>query len=606
MKKSILLFTALFLCVALQAAYLTNVPRTLIQPNGDTLHCFASGDEYYVRLHDADGYTIVQDPQTGYFVYGVKENGLIRPSSWIAGQCSPAAKGLVPNLCISREEYLKLRRQMVMPAKRELVRDDNRNHGSMNNIAVFIRFADDTVFSNNFDSVNLMFNDSSDNYTANSMFDYFKRASYNQLFIRTSFYPAPDGQQIISYQDSLPRAYFMPWSANNPMGYVDTLPDDNRTTREHQLLMRACAYVAGMIPADLDIDYDNDGYVDNVCFIVKGNVGDWSVLLWPHRWSLYTTETYIRGKRVYDYNFQLADASSYFNTSVMCHEMFHSLGAPDLYHYHDDSGMTPVGSWDLMGSNKNPPQQSCAYIKYKYGNWLTNSDLHRLNRYETHVIRPLNSETCDRVCYYAPTQLPQEYIFVDFRNGRQPFDSQVPNYGLVFYRASVLNHGNANYNGDDNLDEVYVFRHNGSPTENGTISAAYFRGNLSTRKEFSPLTNPYPFLSNGEFVPVYFTNLSSSRDSMYFDFAEWVTVTDYEQGQFLSYPNPASRHITVTSSLDRGFTCQLYNIQGQMLETHTSTGPECTIPVAALPAGTYFIRIYENQKYFKTLKFIKQ
>ena len=110
MKKIITLLSALLLCVTLQAAYLTNVPRTLIQPNGDTLHCFASGDEYYVRLHDAQGYTIVQNPQTGYFVYAVRENGCIKPSSWIAGQCNPAAKGLVPNLRISREEYLKLRR----------------------------------------------------------------------------------------------------------------------------------------------------------------------------------------------------------------------------------------------------------------------------------------------------------------------------------------------------------------------------------------------------------------------------------------------------------------------------------------------------------------
>ncbi len=606
MKKIITLLSALLLCVTLQAAYLTNVPRTLIQPNGDTLHCFASGDEYYVRLHDAQGYTIVQNPQTGYFVYAVRENGHLKPSSWIAGQCNPAAKGLMPNLRISREEYLKLRREMVVPAKRAVLRDENTNHGTMNNLAVFIRFADDTLFTNNFDDVNLMFNDTSDNYYASSLFDYFKRTSYNQLFIRTTFYPAPIGQQILSYQDSFPRGYFMPWSETNPIGYLDTIPEDSRTTREHKLLKRACDYVADMIPADLDIDYDNDGYVDNVCFIVKGNVGDWNVLLWPHRWSLYTEEAYFRGKRVYDFNFQLADAGGYFNTSVMCHEMFHTLGAPDLYHYHDSTDMNPVGAWDLMCSNQNPPQQTCAYMKYKYGNWLTEDDLILLENFGSYIIKPLNSETSDRVSYYAKTQWPSYYIFTDFRNGRNPFDSQVPGYGMVFYRVNALGHGNANYNGDDNLDEIYVYRRDGSPTENGYINSANFRGNIHIRNEFSPLTNPWPFLPNGEFVPVYFNNFSSGRDSMLFDFVQWVSVTDYEQGQFTAYPNPAEQYITVESSLDRGFACQLYNIQGQLLETMDTQESKCILSVASLPAGTYFIKIYEDHKYYKTLKFIKQ
>lgn len=606
MKKIVILLLLSFTFCQIQAAYLTNIPRTLVQPNGDTLHCYASGDEYYIRLHDADGYTIVQNPQTGYFVYAIKEGGCLKPSPWIAGQHNPASKGLKPNLRISREEYLKLRRQMIVPAKRDVSRDENTNHGHMNNIAVFIRFADDTDFVNSFNSVNLMFNDTSDNYTASSMYNYFKRASYNQLFISTTFYPAPVGDQILSYQDSFPRAYFMPWSETNPIGYTDTVDGDNRTTREHYLLARAAEYVADMIPADLDIDYDNDGYVDNVCFIVKGNVGDWNVLLWPHRWSLYTTETYIRGKRVYDFNFQLADAGGYFNTSVMCHEMFHTLGAPDLYHYHDSTDMTPVGSWDLMAANSTPPQQTCAYMKYKYGNWLTEDQIIPIAHYGTYTIMPLNSETGDRVCYRVRTPNHLEHILLDFRNKRDPFDTGVPGYGIVFYRINPLFHGNANYNGDDNLDEIYVFRRNGTPTENGTIASANFRGNLPIRNEFSPLTNPYPFVSNGDFVPIYFTNLTFGRDSMQFDFVQWVAVADYEQGELTAYPNPTERLVTVTNSMEGPLTCQLYNIQGQLLQTRTSSEARCILDLEGLPAGCYFIRTSNKERYLKTIKIIKQ
>lgn len=43
-----ILFTTLLLCMAAftYAAHIDNVPRVLIQPNGDTLRCFASGDEF--------------------------------------------------------------------------------------------------------------------------------------------------------------------------------------------------------------------------------------------------------------------------------------------------------------------------------------------------------------------------------------------------------------------------------------------------------------------------------------------------------------------------------------------------------------------------------
>ena len=43
MKKILILSLLLMVSAAMQAAYVSNVPQTLVQPNGDTLHCFASG-----------------------------------------------------------------------------------------------------------------------------------------------------------------------------------------------------------------------------------------------------------------------------------------------------------------------------------------------------------------------------------------------------------------------------------------------------------------------------------------------------------------------------------------------------------------------------------
>lgn len=602
MKKIIYIVFLILICTkTLLGAYLTNVPRTLIQPNGDTLHCFASGDEFYLRLHDINNYTIVQDSHTGYFVYGILNNGEVTASPWIAGKSNPATKGIKPGICISQEKYLQRRQKYIIPAKREVERNDQTNHGNINNLSIFIRFSDDTNFTANFSYVNNLFNDTSLNYTTNSMFNYFKRTSYNQLFIRTYFYPEAQGENILSYQDTFPRSYFLPWSETNPNGYLE----GERTEREHALLDRACAFVDSLIPNNINFDYNNDGYIDNVVFIIKGGVGDWNVLLWPHRWSLYSTNTYIHGKRIYDYNIQLYDSPVYFNTSVLCHEMFHSLGAPDLYHYNDVDGIVPCGAWDLMAQNQNPPQQTCAYMKYKYGNWIKESEIIPINQPGTYTLFPLNSESVDRICYRIETENPWEYILADYRSKQAPFDNTCPNRGVVFYRINTLSHGNSGYNGTDNFDEVYVFRANGTTEINGNINAANFRGN-TVRQDFSPSTNPYPFLSNGDTVPVRFTNFTHSIDSIQFDFMPWVSIDNYYIQNMTAYPNPATQQFTIKTDEQGAYTYQLYNSYGQIINTFYSDQQPFSFSVHHYPAGYYFIKIINEQGKSKTIKFVKQ
>jgi M6 family metalloprotease-like protein len=68
--------------------------------------------------------------------------------------------------------------------------------------------------------------------------------------------------------------------------------------------------------------------------------------------------------------------------------MFHSLGAPDLYHYSYD-GLQPVYTWDVMETNLNPPQHMGAYMKYKYGEWITSIPV--ITSSGTYTLNPLTS-----------------------------------------------------------------------------------------------------------------------------------------------------------------------------------------------------------------------
>ena len=483
-----------------QAAYLRDIPMTVTQPDGTVLHCFASGDEFFNYLHDKDGYTIIQHPQTGYYVYAENRDDRLVATEYVAGQTDPASKGLKPRALISPKEWAERRQAWINAEKRPQNHPQNRditpNHGILNNISIFIRFSDDGQFTNSYYDIDNMFNDVSNG--AVSMRAYFRAASYNAIEIPTTFYPGHNGSTIISYQDIYPRSYYQPYNAiTNPNGYLE----ENMAEREFSLLERAVNYVNSNypVPNTLDIDYDDDGLVDNVCFIVKGQVGSWSSLLWPHKWTLYDREVYINGKRVWTFNFQLADATDYFNTSTMCHEMNHSLGAPDLYHYYHGTELHPVGNWDLREYNTTPPQHCGAYMKMKYGHWI--DDIPTITVSGTYTLNPISFGMPTNVAYKILTSDPSQFYVVEYRNTSSTFESALPGSGLLVYRINTNFEGGTYYNPDEGIyDEVYIFRPDGTATTNGDYYQAHFSSNVG-RTEFSASTNPSPFFSDGTADP---------------------------------------------------------------------------------------------------------
>ena len=91
------LVVGIFLCALATSALagpLRNRPVTLRQPDGTVLRCFVSGDEYFNWIHDAAGYTIIADPDTGYYTYAVLVDGVPRSSPYRAGSIDPELVGL--------------------------------------------------------------------------------------------------------------------------------------------------------------------------------------------------------------------------------------------------------------------------------------------------------------------------------------------------------------------------------------------------------------------------------------------------------------------------------------------------------------------------------
>ena len=490
-KRAFLLLSFCFLIGFSFAAWLDNMPMTMTQPDGSKLSCFASGDEYHNWLHDADGFTIMRNPRTGFWVYATGTRGSLTASAFIPGQSDPKALGLTPRLNISEAEYKEMRRsKFPMPTER-----DAPTSGTINNLVIFIRFADETEFTDNLSTYTGWFNTGT-----SSQKGYFLEASYNQLTVNTSFYPTTASSTVLSWQDSHNRAYFQPYDATtNPTGYNG---DTERRTREFTLLQNATAGVASQIPSSLTIDSDGDGRVDNVVFVIKGSAGAWSSLLWPHRWSLYDRYVYINGKRVYDFNLQLQTFLAGSNVGVLCHEFFHTLGAPDLYHY-TDNGITPAGSWDLMESNGNPPHHMLAFMKYKYGDWI--SSIPTISASGQYTLNALTSSTNNCYRINSPNS-STEYFIVEYRRDMGTYESSIPGSGLLVYR---INTSAGDGNADGPPDEVYIYRPGGTTTVDGTISSANYSQETG-RTRINAETNPTPFLSDGSAGGLSIYNIGSA------------------------------------------------------------------------------------------------
>ncbi|HQT94646.1 MAG: hypothetical protein B7Z68_01175 [Acidobacteria bacterium 21-70-11] len=481
--------------VAALAAPLRNVPQTLTQPDGTVVHLFATGDEYYNRLHDANGFTVVRDPDTGYLVYAMKIDGRLQPTGFVAGKDDPAAAGLTPDLMPDPRTLPSPDQEFPITQHHARVRTMGLANApafsAVNNLVVFISFADEPnpgfqslpTYTTWFDS------------TASpdaSMKRYFLEASYGALTIDSTFYPAPSGSTVLSYQDSYNRSYYKPFDATtNPDGYKD----NERNAREWKLLQSAVNSIASQVPATLDLDTNRDGYIDSVVFVVSGAAvnADWSNLLWPHRWAIDDAHfpARVNGKLLHDYNLQL-DGS--LQVGVLCHEMTHLLGAPDLYRYDNcssNSKLNPVGQWDIMANDANPPQHMTAYLKWRYLGFIRNIPIAGPGSY---TLNPLSAATDN--CYrIASPNSASEYFVVEYRKRSFPFENSVPGSGLLVYRIDTAADGQGDSCGPP--DEVYVYRPGGSPTSDGNLRQAFFTSDaMPARSAINDTTDPAPVLSD--------------------------------------------------------------------------------------------------------------
>jgi M6 family metalloprotease-like protein len=481
MLNRIILFIVLIsAALNLFAAPFKNVPAQIAQPDGTIFKCLITGDEYYHFYHDQNGFVIIKNPGDNWFYYATKDlNGEQIISGYVPGKDNPESSGLQPHAIISKSKITERHNLWAIDTKSSA--KGGLFEGTIHNLVVYIRFLDDTDFTKTRGEYDALFNSE----TNRSLKNYYNEVTYNKLNVVSSHFPVCEPTTNLAYIDSHNRKYFEPYDpSTNTEGY----PEDQLYIRRTALLVNAIAHVKTEIEDAFtkeELDINNDGVIDNICFIIRGGNNDWSDLLWSHMGSIGGQGVLINNKLADNYTFQTESQTEAY---VLCHEFFHTIGAPDLYHYSYD-GLTPAGPWDLMEGGF---VHMGAWMKYKYGqqNWISN--IPEITQDGMYKLKPLAST--DSNCYMVKSRNSDtEFYVLEYRDANGKYEGNIPGSGLLIYRIIPASSGNAG----GPPDEVYIYRPNGTTTHDGNIYNAFY-SYYADRMEINDNTNPSGFLSDGK------------------------------------------------------------------------------------------------------------
>lgn len=521
MMKTLLMAALAFVFVSLSAILVENKSTQYIQPDGTKLSLLVSGDEYYHRVHDKEGYTILKDPQTGYAVYAIPDRETIRASQYKVGEVDPAGLGISPGLKQKNPEA-KARRDQTWQS----ITSGNRapNPGSFNNIVCFIRFNDESEFPN--DEPYTYYADKFNSYTEESLREYYEEVSLNRLHITSYLYPAAaaDGS-VVSIQVSNDRGWYQPYSyPDNQLGYTT---DGIGQSRLWFLINEIVDDLDDLVPGTIDTDLDSpaNDVMDALVLVIRGEADDWGNILWPAYWTFSLNCGEINTADVLHciLTFQYDDYDEY-DASVVLHEMGHNIGFPDLYHYSSESSMpdvSPCRWWDQMNSANS--QHSLCYMKWKYGHWI--SSIAEITPTATPTVYDIAAVTPSNPypCYKVASTNPSQFYMIEYRKDTGRYENGIPSSGLIVYRINTAC-GDGNHDGPP--DEVYVYRPGGVVNTNGEPDWAAFSAD-SSRTSFHNFTDPKPWLwVNDSTTPdgnLIITNISATGgDTMQFTLQNFI------------------------------------------------------------------------------------
>ncbi len=415
-----------------------NEEFTFTNPDGSTIQVRGSGNQYYAVFETLDGYTVVKDPQTGFYKYAQlsEDKNELLPTDAKVGEVDPQSLGLQPHIRIRREIAKQQARNASMlqeePNRWQVRREQKKTQlRGISPTAVPESQPLSTVTVGNYVGLCILikFPDISATISQQEVNDFCNLGGYsgfgNNGSVRDYFYDNSRGK--LTYTNVVTQYYT---AAHERSYYTD--PTISYGTRARELIVEALDDLKSQGFDFSGLSSDGSGYIYALNVFYAGpRVNNWAEGLWPHSWFLASDYNVGGGKKFRDY--QITNMGSELTLRTFCHENGHMIcDFPDLYDYgYESSG---VGHYCLMcsgGSDKNPTQV-CAYLKNEAG-WAT-----KVTSITPGITASLSAANND---FYVYAKNATEYFIIENRQ-KADRDTFLPDAGLAIWHVDEQKNGN--------------------------------------------------------------------------------------------------------------------------------------------------------------------
>ncbi|MBW8001924.1 MAG: M6 family metalloprotease domain-containing protein [Planctomycetes bacterium] len=509
-------------------------PAEFTQPDDTLITLHLRGDEHFHWLEDTHGFTVVRGSNHKYVYALLDGDDNLSATNMVVGKADPKAYGLQKRILPPRSKLKQMRRYTNSPRGK-----DNTSQnvppieeplpvpvvGTIQNLVLLVSFSDVAVDYPSSD-FNDLFNQIGYTYdgAVGSVKDFYHEASYNQL----------TPQSIV----------VEPVTLNNGFAYYGQNDAFGNDKRPREMVQEALAKLEARGFDFTTVDGDSDGWIDSLTVIHAGGAeeysGNNSNYIWSHKWSMTSVQTY-DGVSMYNY-FTVPARRGWDSTpstqgitriGVICHEMGHFIGLPDLYDYgYDSEGagdfcLMAGGSWN--GSYGTSPAHPSAWCKADMG-WLTPTVISADNYYTLPAVEN------DPNVYKLQGPFPaNEYFLIENRQGIG-FDSQLP--GPL--RGLLIWHIDENQPNNDDQTHYLVDLEEASGTQHLELNsnqgddADYFRTGNAT--QFTDSTTPNNYSYSATPLGINVTDVGTTGSVMQFtlgspgvfDHFEWDAIATQE------------------------------------------------------------------------------
>ena len=412
------------------------------------------------------------------------------------------------------------------------------------NVVLFAHFAgedaeeDSKFFEENRDTIINMY----EGTHGRSVVNYLNTISYGKFKLKNVF-PQDDGVKIVSYE----------------------LPLDKEIAYQQNIDLYIIQNFLKNVPeiSDEVLDYDGDGYLDNLTIVLRGGEEGTSsgTTFVSHKGDYFGTEEW-SGKRIGTYNIlntytMLEAGLNASESAVIAHEFLHSLGFPDLYR---SSGTDyPVYTWDIMALANVYMSYPLAYLRMKFGRWL---DINTVTTSQDVTLELQSSNEGNRALILESPLNEYELFVIEFRKkpdyvygDKDSLDRGIGGSGIIVYRIDTTVESLSNNFGETG---VYVFRPNVAPegyadTEISRVINAYLseesgRTTIGSSDMDAGLEDGALTFSDGTNSGIVISNVSSSSgDKM------TCTVTipkkeDFDMWEDTNYSDLTDQDVSVQKS----------------------------------------------------------